>query len=38
MRDIISAVYQTAIEDAARSRCPSAIADRPVIPDDELPF
>jgi hypothetical protein len=38
MRDIVSAVYRTEIEDAARSRCNSSPADLPVIPDDELPF
>jgi len=38
MREIIAAVYRTAIEDAARSRCPSSPDDLAVIPDDELPF
>ena len=38
MRDIILAVYGTHIQDAARQRCQSALAEPVVIPDDELPF
>ena len=38
MRDIILAVYGTHIQDAARQRGQSALTDRVVIPDDELPF
>ena len=38
MRDIILAVYGTHIQDAARQRCQSALTERVVIPDDELPF
>ena len=38
MRDIILAVYGTHIQDAARKRGQSALTERVVIPDDELPF
>jgi hypothetical protein len=38
MRDIILAVYGTHIHDAARQRGQSALTERVVIPDDELPF
>ena len=38
MRDIILGVYGTDIQDAARYRCQSALTERVVIPDDELPF
>lgn len=39
MRDIILAVYGTQIQDTARQRGVSVpIAQRLVIPDDELPF
>ena len=38
MRDIILGVYGTHIQDAARQRGQSALTERVVIPDDELPF
>jgi hypothetical protein len=38
MRDIILAVYDTHIQDAAREQWQSPLADRVTIPDDELPF
>ena len=38
MRDIILAVYATHIQDAPRQRGQSALTERVVIPDDELPF
>jgi hypothetical protein len=38
MRDIILAVYRTHIQDAARQRGQSALTERVIIPDDELPF
>lgn len=38
IRDIILRVYGTHIQDAARQRCQSPLAERVVIPDDELPF
>ena len=38
MRDIILAVYGIHIRDAARQRGQSALTERVVIPDDELPF
>jgi hypothetical protein len=38
MRDIILAVYDTHLQDAARNQWRSPSADRVAIPDDELPF
>ena len=38
MRDIILAVYDTYLQDAARKQWQSPPADRVAIPDDELPF
>ena len=38
MRNIILGVYGTDIQDAARQRGQSALTERVVIPDDELPF
>ena len=38
MRDIILGVYGTHIQDAARQRRQSALTERVIIPDDELPF
>jgi len=38
MRDIVLAVYRIHIQDAARQRGQSTLAERVVIPDDELPF
>jgi hypothetical protein len=38
MRDIILAVYGTHIQDAARQRGQSALTERVIIPDNELPF
>ena len=38
MRDIVLAVYGTQIQHSARRRCQSALTERVVIPDDELPF
>jgi hypothetical protein len=38
MRDIILAVYDTHLQDAAREQRQSPPADRVTIPDDELPF
>jgi hypothetical protein len=38
MRDIILGVYGTHIQDMARQRGPSALTERVIIPDNELPF
>ena len=38
MRDIIFSMYGTHIQDAARQRNQSALTERVIIPDDELPF
>ena len=38
MREIILRVYGTHIQDAARQRGQSALTERVIIPDDELPF
>jgi hypothetical protein len=38
MRDIILGVYGTHIQEAARQRSRSALTERVIIPDDELPF
>ena len=38
IRDIILGVYGTHIQDAARQRGQSALTERVIIPDDELPF
>ena len=38
MRDIILGVYGTHIQDAVRQRGQSALTERVIIPDDELPF
>ena len=38
VRDIILAVYGTQIQDAARQRGQSALTERVIIPDDELPL
>jgi hypothetical protein len=38
IRDIVLAVYGTEIQDAYRQECQATLAEKPVIPDDELPF
>ena len=38
IRDIVLAVYRPDIQEAARQQCQPSHAEKPVIPDDELPF
>ena len=38
IRDIILAVYSTDIQEAARQQCQPSHAEKPFVPDDELPF
>jgi hypothetical protein len=38
IRDIILAVHRTEIQDAYRRECQPSCTEKPVIPDDELPF
>jgi len=38
IRDIILAVYSAEIQDAYRQECQESYTEKPIIPDDELPF